>query len=454
MASHFPCFKAYDIRGRVPDELNPQLVYRIGRAYAQWLRPDDVVVGHDARLSSPVLVESLIRGLTEGGADVLDIGLCGTEEVYYATFSQGCGGGIMLTASHNPPDYNGLKLVREDARPISSDDGLNDIELLTAEAEFEPDDNPGARRRVNFRQAYANFLLGFVEAKQLGKLKIVVNAGNGTAGLVIDELADKLPFELIRLQHEPDGNFPNGVPNPLLPECRAVTSEAVRANRADMGVAWDGDFDRCFLFDERGEFVEGYYIVGLIAQALLAREPGARIVHDPRLEWNTQDIVAGAGGVAVQTKAGHAFIKARMRTEDAIYGGEMSAHHYFRDFAYCDNGNIPWLLVAQMLCQSKRPLSSLLAERITLYPASGEINRQVSDADTALEMVAQHFRPEALSETVVDGISMDCGAWRFNLRKSNTEPLVRLNVESRGDEALVQARTAEILALLDTLSGD
>ncbi|MGB1581923.1 MAG: phosphomannomutase, partial [Nevskiales bacterium] len=335
MGAYFPAFKAYDIRGRVPDELNTDMAWRIGRAYTQWLKPGVVTVGRDARLSSEDLSDALIQGLTEGGADVLDIGLCGTEEVYYSTFSQACDGGIMVTASHNPPDYNGLKLVREGSRPISSDAGLGEIEALVAHNAFEATDRRGQVRRQNLRQDYAQYLLRFVDLGKLRPLKIVVNAGNGCAGQVIDALADFLPFEFIRLQHEADGRFPNGVPNPLLPECRSVTSDAVKQHGADLGVAWDGDFDRCFLFDEKGEFVEGYYIVGLLAQAMLKREPGARIVHDPRLIWNTQAIVQGAGGEAVATKAGHAFIKARMRKEDAIYGGEMSAHHYFRDFAYC-----------------------------------------------------------------------------------------------------------------------
>jgi phosphomannomutase/phosphomannomutase/phosphoglucomutase len=449
MARYYPCFKAYDIRGRVPDELNPELVYRIGRAYAQWLRPKTIVVGRDARLSSDALVEALINGLNDAGVDVVDIGLCGTEEVYYATFSQHCDGGIMLTASHNPPDYNGLKLVRQDARPISSDDGLLEIEALTAANQFPAVGKRGGVRALALREEYADFLLGFVDVECLAPLKVVVNAGNGCAGLVVDALAPKLPFELIRLQHEPDGHFPNGVPNPLLPECRAITAEAVRAHGADLGVAWDGDFDRCFLFDEQGEFVEGYYIVGLIAQALLKREPGGRVVHDPRLVWNTLDVVGAAQGEAVQTKAGHAFIKARMREEDAIYGGEMSAHHYFRDFAYCDNGNIPWLLVAQLMSVKGASLSSMLQERIRKFPASGEINREVGDADRALQSISAHYRPQALAEEQVDGVSMDCGEWRFNLRKSNTEPLVRLNVESRADQLLMQSKTAEILALLD-----
>ena len=450
MGAHYPAFKAYDIRGRVPDELDEGMAWRIGRAYAQWLNPDKVVVGRDARLSSHALSAALMKGLTESGVDVLDIGLCGTEEVYYATFSQHCSGGIMVTASHNPPDYNGLKLVREGSRPISADAGLDQIENLVAEGSFTQTSKPSGKiRQQDFRESYTQYLLGFVEPAKLQPLKIVVNAGNGCAGQVVDALADHLPFEFIRLQHEPDGHFPNGVPNPLLPECRAVTSDAVRQHGADLGVAWDGDFDRCFLFDERGQFVEGYYIVGLLAQAMLAREPGARIVHDPRLIWNTQAMVEAAGGVPVATKAGHAFIKARMREEDAIYGGEMSAHHYFRDFAYCDNGNIPWLLIAQLMSTSGTPLSAMLEERIAAFPASGEINREVADADGAIKRVADSYRGQALSEESIDGVSMDMGLWRFNLRKSNTEPLVRLNVESQADKGLMQAKTDEILALLD-----
>ncbi len=443
------CFKAYDLRGRIPDELNPDVAWRVGRAYAAVVGASEVVVGHDIRLSSPGMAAELARGLTEGGADVLDIGLCGTEEVYFATSHLETGGGIMVTASHNPPDYNGMKFVREQSRPISGDSGLDDIRRLAESGEFPPPARMGQVRHVTTSDAYTAHLLEYVSADRLRPLKIVVNAGNGGAGLVIDRLASRLPFEFIRVHHDPDGTFPNGVPNPLLSENRGVTADAVVAHDADLGVAWDGDFDRCFLFDEAGGFVEGYYIVGLLAGAFLERHPGARIVHDPRLTWNTIDIVEKNGGIPVMSKTGHAFIKERMRVEDAVYGGEMSAHHYFREFAYCDSGMIPWLLVAELVSATGRPLSAMLAERMAAYPASGEINRKLDDAESAIARVQAHFLEQSKSVDRTDGLSMEFAEWRFNLRSSNTEPLVRLNVESRADRLLMQSRTEEILALLD-----
>jgi phosphomannomutase len=451
MGEHYSFFKAYDVRGRVPEELNPDIAYRIARAYAEFIRPDSVVLGRDMRLSSSGLCDALAQGFTESGVNVIDIGLCGTEEVYFATFDRGAGGGIMVTASHNPANYNGFKFVREGARPLSSDSGLGEIEALAATHEYPRQAATGRRKAADTRPDYVRWLLKQIEVSALKPLKIVVDAGNGCAGLVVDALASHLPFEFIRLHHEPDGTFPNGVPNPLLPQNRLATSRAVREQGADFAVAWDGDFDRCFLYDERGEFIEGYYIVGLIAQSLLAQHPGEKIVHDPRLVWNTLDIVKAAGGLPVQTKAGHAFIKERMRVENAIYGGEMSAHHYFRDFAYCDNGTLPWLLVAQLLSVSGRSLSALVEDRIRQFPASGEINREVSDPDAVLKAVEARYAPLAISVEYVDGLSMDCGDWRFNLRKSNTEPVVRLNVETRDDIALMQVKTAEILALLASL---
>ncbi|MBN1142473.1 MAG: phosphomannomutase, partial [Deltaproteobacteria bacterium] len=342
------CFKAYDIRGRVPEELNEELAWRIGRAYGEWLHPQRVAVGRDVRLSSAALVQALARGLREEGAEVFDLGLCGTEEVYFATFHFRLDGGIMVTASHNPAGYNGMKLVREGSRPISGDSGLAGIRQRVATGDFPPAAALAGRRALDHRSAYIDHLLGYVDPSRLKPLKIVANSGNGGAGPVLDRLAERLPFEFIRLQHQPDGHFPNGVPNPLLPENRAVTAAAVRSHGADFGVAWDGDFDRCFLFDERGEFIEGYYLVGLLAEMFLKKHPGARIIHDPRLTWNTIDLVRSHGGIPVQSKTGHAFIKERMRAEDAVYGGEMSAHHYFRDFAYCDSGMIPWLVTAEL----------------------------------------------------------------------------------------------------------
>jgi phosphomannomutase len=442
------CFKAYDVRGRVPDELNEDLAYHIGRAYVEFTGAKSVAVGQDMRFSSQPLVDALSRGITEQGADVIQLGLCGTEEVYYATFSEKLGGGIMVTASHNPPEYNGLKFVREGSRPISADSGLVDIGLAAVAAKFKPATDVGEIRQLNLREQYAKYLLGYIELDQLKPMKVVVNSGNGVAGLVVDALEGLLPIEFIKLQHEPDGNFPNGVPNPLLPQNRAITAAAVREHKADFGIAWDGDFDRCFLFDETGEFIEGYYIVGLLAEAMLQRETGGKIIHDPRMIWNTLDICESNQGQAIQSKSGHAFIKETMRLENAIYGGEMSAHHYFRDFAYCDNGNIPWLLVMQLMCQTGQPLSALVNERIAMYPGSGEINVTLADADAAFLAVEEKYLPASLSVDRQDGISVDMGEWRFSLRKSNTEPLVRLNVESRQDRQLMEEKTAELLSLI------
>ena len=445
-------FKAYDIRGRVPDQLNEDLAMRIGRAFAAHLKPRQVVVGRDIRSSSEALCQALSDGLRAGGAEVLDLGLCGTEEVYFATFSEGVSGGIMVTASHNPSDYNGMKLVREQARPISGDSGLNTLRDLALQGEFPVTSAMGGYRPLDVRDKYIDHLLGYIDQSALKPLKVVVNSGNGCAGPVVDLLADRLPFEFVRVHHQPDGRFPNGIPNPLLPENRGATRDAVLAHGADLGIAWDGDFDRCFLFDEKGRFIEGYYIVGLLAEALLARHPGSRIIHDPRLTWNTIEMVQAGGGIAVQSKTGHAFIKERMRAEDAVYGGEMSAHHYFRDFAYCDSGMIPWLLVTQLMSQRNQPLSALVDGCMQRYPASGEINRRFSDPVAAIMAVRQRFQGESLAEDHTDGLSLEFADWRLNLRSSNTEPVLRLNVESRGDQALMETKTAEILAVIDKMA--
>nr|WP_291315699.1 phosphomannomutase [Desulfuromonas sp.] len=449
MMDRLNCFKAYDIRGRLPDELNADIAYRIGRAYAQFLAPEKVIVGRDVRLSSGELCDALAEGLTDGGADVLDIGLCGTEEVYFATFHSGADGGIMVTASHNPMDYNGMKLVRKQSRPISGDSGLDAIRDLAAGGEFAPAEKKGRVVSLDVKEAYARHLLGYVDAGGLRPLKVVVNAGNGCAGPAVDLLEKHLPFEFVKVHHEPDGTFPNGIPNPLLPENRAATADAVREHGADVGIAWDGDFDRCFLFDEAGGFIEGYYIVGLLAAAFLASHPGAKIIHDPRLTWNTIALVRRAGGEPIQSKTGHAFIKERMRKEDAVYGGEMSAHHYFRDFAYCDSGMIPWLLVLELMGRTGKALSALVGERMRLFPASGEINRRLTDPGGAIERVRERYAEQAPAIDLTDGLSMEFAEWRFNLRSSNTEPVLRLNVESRGDAALMEEKTAELLALID-----
>lgn len=444
------CFKAYDIRGRVPDELNEDIAYRIGRAYAEFLKTRRVVIGRDIRLSSASLTAALTKGLLDSGNDVHDIGVCGTEEVYFSTFRFRMDGGIMVTASHNPADYNGMKLVRDAAKPVSNDTGLREIRELAEQNKFTAAPGKGSVYPLAHRSDYIDHLLGYADKKVLRPLRIVVNPGNGSAGPVIDLLEKHLPFSFIKVQHEPDGRFPNGIPNPLLPENRAATAEAVKAHSADIGIAWDGDFDRCFFFDEKGRFIEGYYLVGLLARALLAAHPGARIIHDPRLTWNTIDIVKKAGGIPMLSKTGHAFIKERMRAEDAVYGGEMSAHHYFRDFAYCDSGMIPWLLVAGIICRTERSLSALVSERMAMFPASGEINRTLSDPEGAIRTIEEHYRRDAVSTDRTDGLSMEFRSWRFNLRSSNTEPVVRLNVESRGDELLMRDKTAEILAMLDS----
>jgi phosphomannomutase/phosphomannomutase/phosphoglucomutase len=443
-----PAFKAYDIRGRIPDELNRDLVYRIARAYAAFVSPKRVAVGYDIRLSSPEFALAVADGLTDAGVDVVDIGRCGTEEVYFATFHLKLDGGIMVTASHNPADYNGLKLVREAAKPISADTGLQEIERLVLAGDFPERARKGAVERRDLAAEYVTHLLTHVDTASLEPLKIVSNPGNGGAGAVMERLERRLPFEIVRVHHEPDGTFPNGIPNPLLPERRQDTAEVVLRERADLGIAWDGDFDRCFLFDEKGEFIEGYYIVGLLAQQVLRKQPGAKIVHDPRMTWNTLEIVREAGGVPVQSKSGHAFMKEVMRREDAAYGGEMSAHHFFREFSYCDSGMIPWMLVAELMAQSGKPLSELVGERMRRYPASGEINRRVDDAAAAIAKVKAHYGGRALAVDETDGVGIEFADWRFNLRASNTEPLIRLNVESRGDHALMEAKTREVLEFL------
>lgn len=441
-------FKAYDIRGLIPDELNMETAEAIGKAYATYLSPRKVVVGHDIRLSSPGICGALSDGLRSQGVDVARLGVCGTEEVYFATDHYGFDGGIVVTASHNPKDYNGMKLVRDGSRPISGDSGLLEIRDLVAQNSFDNVASPGNLSELDHHAAYIAKLLSYVDVAGLKPLTIVVNPGNGCAGDVIDRLAEFLPVNFVRVHFEADGNFPNGVPNPLLPENRAPTIDAIRASGADLGLAWDGDFDRCFFFDETGRFIEGYYIVGLLAQAFLQKNGGGTIVHDPRLTWNTIDVVDAWHGRAVMSKPGHAFIKERMREEDAIYGGEMSAHHYFRDFAYCDSGMVPWLLVIDLLSRDEKKFSELVDERMTMYPVSGEINRRIDDTDKVMASIEKTYAATALRVERVDGLSMEFDRWRFNVRSSNTEPVVRLNVESKADHDLMVEKTDELLALM------
>ncbi|MFA0046054.1 phosphomannomutase CpsG [Vibrio sp. 10N.261.51.F11] len=452
------CFKAYDIRGQLGSELDNDIAYRIGRAYGQFLKSESadektIVVGGDVRLTSEELKLSLANGLMDAGVHVLDIGLSGTEEIYFATFHLGVDGGVEVTASHNPMDYNGMKLVREGARPISGDTGLRDIQTLAENNDFIDVDVKGTYKQINVLKEYTDHLMGYITPANIKPMKLVINSGNGAAGHVIDALEERfqalnIPLEIIKVHHEENGNFPNGIPNPLLPECRADTANAVKEHKADMGIAFDGDFDRCFLFDENGDFIEGYYIVGLLAEAFLQKEKGAKIIHDPRLSWNTIDVVTKAGGIPVMSKTGHAFIKERMRKEDAIYGGEMSAHHYFRDFAYCDSGMIPWLLVTELLSVKSMKLSETVSERISAYPSSGEINSKLQNPKESISKVLDMYKSEALVFDETDGISLEFADWRFNLRSSNTEPVVRLNVESRADIALMEEKTKAILSIL------
>ncbi len=448
MPINIDCFKAYDIRGQIPNQLNPDVAYRIGNATAKFLNAKKLVLGRDIRLSSKELAGAVAEGIVDAGVEVMDIGLGGTEMVYYATSYLDADGGIMVTASHNPADYNGLKIVREGARPVSADSGLADIRQFAESDERLEAARKGLWAPVNIFNEYVEHIAGYVDAGALKPLKLVVNPGNGGAGIAMDGLKKKLPFEFIDVNYEPDGTFPNGIPNPMLLENQAVTSKAVLDHGAHMGIAWDGDFDRCFLFDENGIFIEGYYIVGLLAESILKHKPGGKIVHDPRMTWNTLDIVEAAGGVAIQSKSGHSFIKEKMREVDGVYGGEMSAHHYFRDFSYADSGMIPWLLVAELLSTTGKSLSELVGERMTTYPASGEINRQVNDAGATLQKLHDLYAGNALGVDDTDGYSFEFADWRFNIRMSNTEPVVRLNVETRGDQALLEEKTAEVLQYL------
>lgn len=451
--SSLTCFKAYDIRGELGTELNTEIAYRIGRSFAEFLQPKTVVVGGDIRETSEELKKAFAQGVMDFGADVIDIGLCGTEEIYFATSHLKADGGCMVTASHNPINFNGMKMVRKNSKPISGDTGLDDIRALAENKNFRSVSVKGSYSKMDNSPAYIEHLLTYIDASKIKPMKIVVNAGNGTAGPTVDRLeaafkAAEIPVTFIKIHNTPDSSFPNGIPNPLLHDQQPVTGNAVKENDADLGIAWDGDFDRCFLWDSDGTFIEGYYIVGLLAEAFLQTHKGARIIYDPRLTWNTIEVAEKNKGEAIQCKSGHAFIKEKMRAEDAVYGGEMSAHHYFKEFAYCDSGMIPWLLVIDLLSRQKTSLKELTHKRLAKYPSPGEINSKVKDADTAIQRVYDHYKAEAKHEDFLDGVSLEFDNWRFNLRKSNTEPVVRLNVETRADKDLMTQKTEELLALI------
>ena len=443
-------FKAYDVRGVYPTEVNEELAYRVGRIFSAMFAAETVVVGHDIRLSGRALVDALTEGLRHGGTKVIDIGQCGTEMIYFATAHLEADGGIMVTASHNPKEYNGMKLVRKGARPISGDTGLKEIGEMAVASNFVhaqvAGKTLGELEKVDIIPAYIEHLLTYVDKSALKPMKIVANPGNGGAGPIMKELAKHLPFEFVSIFDEPDGSFPNGVPNPILMPNREATAKVVRETGADLGIAWDGDFDRCFLFDENAEFIEGYYIVGLLAEVFLLKEPGAKIMYDPRLTWNTEAILERVGGVPVRCKSGHAFMKECMRQNEVLYGGEMSAHHYFRDFSYCDSGMIPWLLVAELMCRSGKKLSELVGARVDMFPCSGEINRKVEDSPAILKALEEKYADG--EQDKMDGLSVAYADWRFNVRTSNTEPVMRLNVETKGDKELLAAKTAEILEII------
>jgi phosphomannomutase len=445
--THLPAFKAYDVRGRIPDQLNAHMAYLIGRAYMRVIRPQGrIAVGYDIRLSSPSLRDAIIAGLQAEGAQIDNIGMCGTELIYFAAAQSGMGGGIMVTASHNPKDYNGLKMVREQAKPISADTGLAEIEAVTIALMREyPDTQPFSIQpvqcqSVDLTDAYVDKLLSCIDVSALQSMHIVVNAGNGCAGPFFDAIAQYLPLTVTYINHQPDGNFPNGVPNPMLIEQQDITSQAVINEGADFGIAWDGDFDRCFFFDDNGQFIEGYYLVALFAEHLLKKTPNGVIVHDPRLIWSTLENVKRLGGTAQICKCGHSFIKEMMREHDAIYGGEMSAHHYFKDFYYCDSGMLPWLYMLEILSQSKQPLSKIVTQNMQQFPCSGEQNFTVKDPKAIFDQIEDLLAEKALNIDHLDGLSMTFEDWRFNLRSSNTEPVMRLNIETRADNDLLSER--------------
>jgi phosphomannomutase len=455
--SELTCFKAYDIRGEIGVNIDEGIAYRIGRAVAQHFGAKSVVIGFDARETSPAFAAAAARGAMDAGADVLDIGMAGTEEMYWAVTEFSACSGIEVTASHNPINYNGMKIVKSASQPLDDAADFQVIKALASAQDWASPARMGETRDVAdaAREKYVDRVLGFVDMATLAPLKIVINSGNGAAGPTVDAIIDRLaaqgaPIEVVRVHHDPDSTFPNGIPNPLLPDNHAASADVVLREGADMGVAFDGDFDRCFFFDEAGRFVPGEYVVGLLASIFLEKEAGAKIVHDPRVIWNTQDIVAHKGGVAIQSKTGHAFIKQTMRAERAIYGGEMSAHHYFRDFAYCDSGMIPWLLIAELVSRSERSLGDWVKDRFAAFPSSGEMNFKVDDAGKAIKNVLSAYRADAFSLDETDGVSLAFNNWRFNLRRSNTEPLVRLNVEGKGE---VNALQAHVSAIADSLGG-
>ncbi|MEM9436225.1 MAG: phosphomannomutase [Pseudomonadota bacterium] len=448
MTSH-PAFKAYDIRGRLDREIDETFARALGLAVSRTFAPSRVVLGGDARASSEALKTAVANGLG-AGLEIHDLGLCGTEEVYFATDHLGADLGIMITASHNPIDYNGMKIVGMGAAPLS-DDAFRALEAevasLLAERDLPNADAPTITDASATRAAYVARVLSFVDGVGFAPLHLVMNAGHGAAGPTLDAILEGLgdtALRITRVHHDPDATFPAGIPNPLLPENHAATADIVRSEGADLGVAWDGDFDRCFFFDGTGKFIAGEYVVALLAQAMLARFPNSTIIHDPRVQWNTQSVVARAGGDAQVSRTGHAHLKAKMRAVDGAYGGEMSAHHYFREFMYCDTGMIPWLMVVARMSETGASLAHLVDDMARAFPSSGEMNFTVENAAEIMEEIEAEHKAGDIDR--LDGLSVAYPNWRFNLRRSSTEPLLRLNVETRGDRALLDAKVAELRA--------
>jgi len=459
MYEELTCFKAYDIRGEIDININEAIAYRVGRSVAQHFNSKAIVVGFDARETSPAFAKAVGQGIMDAGSNLIDIGLAGTEEMYWAVSNFSASAGIMVTASHNPINYNGMKIVKSGSRPLDDYEDFKVIKNLAETEKWTKTDNKGSHLDYSdeARSDYVTKVMSFVNRNELKPLKIVINSGNGAAGPTFDAIEKKLntnyaKIEFVRADHTPDSTFPNGIPNPLLPENHHKTADIVKNVGADFGVAFDGDFDRCFFFDETGKFVPGEYLVGLLASIFLEKEQGATIVHDPRVIWNTQDIVSQKGGKAEQSKTGHAFIKQTMRKHEAVYGGEMSAHHYFRDFAYCDSGMIPWLLVAELVSIKNQSLGDLVKDRVSSFPSSGEINFKVKDADNSISSVLENYQSQAKTLDKTDGFSLIIDDWRFNLRKSNTEPLVRLNIESKGTSINLDDQVKKISKLLISAS--
>jgi phosphomannomutase len=440
-------FKAYDVRGIHPTELDEDGAYRIGRGYVEEFEPRTVAIGRDTRLSSPSMATAAIEGAADGGADVLDLGLVGTEMVYYAVGDLGLDGGICVTASHNPPNYTGMKIVRRGARPVGGDSGLDRVRRR-AEAGFDDVRRRGTVREEDVWAGFVEKVLSFVDEAGFRPLRIVVDAANGMAGTMLPPVLERLPqLDVVRCYFEPDGSFPNHEPNPLLPENRAFIVEKTRSEGAQLGVAYDGDADRCFFVDDTGEFVPGDFVTALLARAMLAKEPGAKIIYDVRASWAVPRAIEEAGGVPLINRVGHAFIKDRMRKEDALFAGEVSAHYYFRDFSQADTGVVPFLVMLELLSQSDRPLSELLAPYRERYFLTGELNTPVADVALKLQEIKERYTAAGGRISHLDGISVDFDDWHFNVRPSNTEPLLRLNLEALS-EPLMEEKRDEVLELI------